>query len=202
MLAVEREFSAAIYCLYFIDCLHWLKPGQVALTRKMNGGWKRWEYREVSFTLLGRMPVFSNPFDLRPGWILFDAEPPLPETESAELIDSILNKQLPRRAFLLEISVLAALNLLVLLPGIVLEGSLRSLWLAPALLMAFTHVVIAFEVFDQAKQWRKSDRSSFWQEYLPLLLNPIGALRCADMLSRGVFAVVPRGNVPIAPSQG
>jgi hypothetical protein len=200
MLAVEREFSAAIYCLYLVDCLHWLKPGQAALTRRITGGWKRWEHREESFTLLGRMPVFANVFDLRPGWIVGDAQSLLPENLSAQEIDDFLDKQFPRWKFLLDLSILAALNLLVLLPGLLIDGSLAVLWPAPALLL-FTHAAIAIEVFAQSKKWRAADKAGFWREYFSMLLNPVAALRCGDLLLEFSVRAESGGASPPSPPQ-
>ena len=40
MLIVERELAAVVYLLYAMDCVHWLKPGQVAMTRAISQGWR------------------------------------------------------------------------------------------------------------------------------------------------------------------
>lgn len=187
MLAIERELSAAIYLLYAIDCVHWLKPGQVSLTRSLNCGWKRWEFREEGFTLLGFAPVIVNPIDIRPGWVVSTVHR-LPVGEAYPLLmNDFLDKLMPDRAALTAVTILSGVNLLVLLPALLITGHLEAYWEFPFVLLLVAQILILTEVYLQAERWRTKDTWNFWREFIPLLLNPIAALRSGDVLCKGLF---------------
>jgi hypothetical protein len=187
MLAIERELVAAVYVLYAADCVHWLKPGQGCAARGLTGGWKRREYREDSFTLLGRMPVAANPLDLRPGWIVYSLKAAGGDVVRPESIDEFIQKSMPNRGLLTALAAIAGVNLLVLLPAALATGLLGLLWTGLALTVLATHLGIAVEFYLQARWWRAADSGQFWREYVPLLLNPLAALRAGDVLCRALF---------------
>jgi hypothetical protein len=188
MLAIEREFVAVIYALYGFDCLHWLKPGQTAYTRRLNNEWKKWANEDGAFTLLGRMPVVTNPFELRPGWIVLDAERPSAAV-SAKSTSKFLQDAMPHWQILAALCAMGAMNLLVLLPAIVVLGLLERGWVVPCVNMLVIHFGIVYEVYRQGGKWRSADSGGFWREYIALLLNPIAALRSGDLLCRSLFGL-------------
>ena len=184
MITIERELTTAIYVLYAMDCLHWLKPGQTALTRQLTGGWRVSEYKEESFTFLGRMPVLANPIDLRPGWAVYNFNASSFTTES---IEQFLEKSMPDRRYLTAISILAGLNLLVVFPWLLISGLLGIYFRAPVTLLTVMHLLIGFEVYAQGRVWRTQKQGEFWREFISLLLNPVAALRSGDVLCQALF---------------
>ncbi len=186
MQAVDQELTAVIYILYAIDCIHWLKPGQAAMTRGLFGGWSKWEHRPDGFTLLGFAPAVANPLDLRPGWFVFRARNLAAGKVSAQSIESFLNRSMPRHA-LVVVAIAAAINLLVLIPALLLAGLFGRYWLVPTVLAALLHGLLAILVYRQSAPWRQADCGAFWREYIALMLNPLAALRAGDMLGNGLY---------------
>jgi hypothetical protein len=184
MLSTERELAFAIYALYALECTHWLKQGQAAMTLRWNGTWKRHEATSESYTLAGRMPVIVNPIDFRPAYIAVQPNQPLSIIDKAT--GRLISERLPKLGLLTGFSVLGALNLLVFLPALLLTGSLGAWWQLIVALLIATQFGIAAEVFEGAKAWRVADRASFWREFAALILNPIAALRGGDMLLSGL----------------
>jgi hypothetical protein len=184
MLTVEREFALAIYVLYAADCIHWLKPGQMALTRRLRGGWRPQPFRSDSYTLLGRMPVFVNPIDFRPSYLAGSVE----ELRALEPgIRDLAARYSSDAAILILLSVMDAVNLLIFLPALLLTGYLPALWRIPAAITLFTQLGVAFELFTQGTTWRRERPGDFWPQFVSLLLNPLAALRSGDVLLRGMF---------------
>jgi hypothetical protein len=184
MLTVEGELTALIYTLYAIDCVHWLKPGHMAVTRRFAGGWKAHRFRDDSYTLLGRMPVFVNPIDFRPSYL----SGPVDEMEQSEqLIPDQILQLAPDTRVLTVISWIGAINLLIFLPALLMTGYLAAWWRMPLSLALCTQVCTAFEVYEQSAGWRRARGSDFWQQLTSLLLNPLAALRSGDVLLKGLF---------------
>ncbi len=181
MLPIERELAAAIWVLYFIDCVHWLKPGQVAFTRGGRKTWKRHPYREEAFTLLNRMPVAVNPLDFRPSFVVVSAAE---ESRTQIRLERTPRRNLSPSYSLLPISYLAALNLLILVPLLLLKGWFEFTWKIPAATLLATHTCILLEVFLGMRKPRRSAPGAFWPEFVALLLNPVGALRACDLFSK------------------
>jgi hypothetical protein len=180
MLPIERELAIAIWVLYSIDCVHWLKPGEIAFTRARRGAWKRRAYREEAFTLLGRMPVAVNPLDLRPGLIVVSATK---DSFTQAGLERRARRDLKRRYSLVAVSYVAAANLLLLVPALLLNGWFEFAWKVPVTTLAATHAFILIEVFFGMGPRRRRSPGSFWPEFIALLLNPVGALRAADLFS-------------------
>jgi hypothetical protein len=183
MLTVEREFALAIYVLYAVDCIHWLKPGQMALTRRLFGGWRPQPFRNDSYTLLGRMPVFVNPIDFRPSYLAGSVEQ---LSALAPGVHDPAARYSPDAAILTVLSVVNAVNLLVFLPALLLTGYLPALWRIPAGITLFTQLAVASELFTQGTAWRKERPGDFWPQFVSLFLNPLAALRSGDVLLRGM----------------
>jgi hypothetical protein len=189
MLPIERELAVAIWALYSIDCVHWLKPGEVAFTRGRGKTWKNHPYREEAFTLLGRMPVIVNPLDLRPGLVVVSAAE---ESRTQARLEGAARRDLKRRFALVAISYIAAVNLLVLVPALLLKGWFEFAWKVPAASLLATHACILLEVLFGMRKWRRQAPGAFWPEFIALLLNPVGALRASDLFSKRLMATAPR----------
>jgi len=182
MPAIELELLIAIYALYLFDCLHWLKPGEAAFMRRFNGEWQRKSCHPEAYTLLGRMPILRNPFDLRPGWLIS----PAPDSPAPQL-NRFIEESLPHRRMLTALLTLSAFNLLILLPTVIALNILQTSWRLVATLILITHITVAVEFIAQSTHWRRTDPKSFWREFLAILLNPINALRSADTLCSHLF---------------
>jgi hypothetical protein len=194
MLAINLELTAVIYALYAIDCIHWLAPGQTAFTRRINGEWKRWPYQEESFTLLGKMPVVVNPFDVRPGWIVLNAPLDTKAGRPEESIAWFFEKLMPNGNLLTAVSLIAGFNLLILLPALALTGFLVGLWQIPVGILIATQTILVIEFYSQSKLWRIRDSNGFWREFLSMVLNPIAAVRCSDVLCRALYSIYQPGS--------
>jgi hypothetical protein len=183
-MTIELELASAIYVLYALDCIHWLKPGQMALTRRLKSGWRIQHFCDGSYTLLGRMPVFANPIDLRPSFLAANIED-LGHLESTT--PDVVKRCVPESRAITALSRLSAVNLLLFLPVLLLTGYLGAWWRLTVCVLLFTQVGLAFEVFEQGTAWRHEHPTDFWQQFLSLLLNPLAALRSGDVLLRGMF---------------
>ena len=82
---------------------------------------------------------------------------------------------------------LSAINLLVFLPVLLFTGNLSALWRIPFSIALFMQISIAVEFFEQGKAWRRTFSADFWQQFVPILVNPLAALRSNDVLLRGYF---------------
>ena len=182
MLIVERELAAVVYLLYAMDCIHWLKPGQVAMTRTLTQGWRTHACTTGSYTLLGRKPIVVQPFDLRPGFLILPDG--LPAADRPRFLKKLLRRQLEDIGIITFFSWLGALNLLLLLPALLAANVFERWWHIPTILAAAVHAAIGIEVFFQAAPWRRAYPGNFWEQFVPLLLNPIAALRSGDILLR------------------
>jgi len=187
MLTVERELTFVLYALYMVECVHWLEQGEGAVTRKLDGTWRVHEFGADAYTLLGRMPVIVNPIDLRPSY----ARVQLTVTDmfSCAAVDRLLETKLPEVGILTAISIFNALNLLVLLPLFLRIGFIPVWWEIWAGSATFAHVALGVEFFLQGRDWRRSNSGEFWREFLSILLNPVAALRCGDVLLRGISKI-------------
>jgi hypothetical protein len=183
-MTIEREFASAIFFLYALDCVHWLKPGQMALTRRLKGGWRTQPFCDDSYTLLGRMPAFVNPIDFRPSFLAGTIEE-LGDQEST--IPDLVNACVPAAKVLTMLAGLSAINLLLFLPILLLTGFLAVWWPVSVCILLLTQFGLTFKVFEQGTEWRQEHPIDFWQHFLSLLLNPLAALRSGDVLLRGMF---------------
>jgi hypothetical protein len=184
MMTVELELASVIYTLYALDCVHWLKPGEIAVIRRFNRGWKSRLYSEASYTLLGRMPVLANPIDFRPSFLAASSN----ELEPiAQTIPDLIRRSMPDAVVLASFAWLGAINLLVFLPVLLITGSLSALWRIPLSVALFIQICIAVEFFEQGKAWRRTCSADFWQQFVSIMVNPLAALRSNDVLLRGYF---------------
>lgn len=178
-MSIDQELAAAIYVLYAIDCIHWLKSGQTAMTRRVAGGWKTHVFRDDSFMLLGRMPVFVNPFDFRPSYlagVMGQESATEPPAEHSAI------ENIPDTRLLTALSIFGAANLFIFLPALLLSGSLPAWWPLPLWIAISAHVGLGCELFDLGTGWRRTAPQDFWREYASILLNPVAALRSGDIV--------------------
>jgi hypothetical protein len=185
MLTVEGELTVAIYFLYFIDCIHWLKPGEIALTRSWGGYWKTHSFQDDSYTLLGRMPVFVNPIDLRPSFVSGSVTD-LGQFEGK--IAELVPRCAPDTKIITLLTSIGAANLLGFLPILLVSGYFGAWWRIPLCLALSIQFCLAFEIYEQGAPWRAVRRGDFWQHFISIALNPLAALRSGDMLLKGLFA--------------
>ena len=69
--------------------------------------------------------------------------------------------------------------------GFQFTGNLSALWRIPFSIALFMQISIAVEFFEQGKAWRRTFSADFWQQFVPILVNPLAALRSNDVLLRG-----------------
>jgi hypothetical protein len=126
------------------------------------------------------MPVWVNPFDPRPSF----ARVPLSESAKvrAQDLEKSLKENFPGIGSLTLLCTIGSMNLLVMFPAILITGFFPIPWRIPLAIAASVQIAICIEVFLQGVHWRQIDRNGFWRQYLPLLLNPIAALRSGDVL--------------------
>jgi len=183
-LTVEIELTGVIYALYLIDCIHWLKPGEAALTRRWRGKWKRRSVQDDSYTLLGRMPVLVNPVDLRPSFIS-GSETEIDRFERS--IADVVSQRAPDSVIISVLTFLGAVNLLIIVPASLVSGYFEVLWRGSASIALFVQVFLAIEIYEQCAVWRVYRRGDFWQQFVSLTLNPLAALRSGDVLLKGLY---------------
>ena len=184
MLTVESEFAIAIYILYLIDCVHWLKPGEMALTRGWRNSWRTHLFQDDSYTLLGYMPVFVNPVDLRPAFVCGPASKLEPLRQR---MPAFVRSCVPNAKVVTFFSFIVAANLMCFLPILLLTGYLGAWWRVSLCVALSIQVSLAFEIYRQGARWRSLKRGDFWQHFIPLVLNPLAALRCGDALLVGLL---------------
>ena len=194
MLTVEREFTIAIYLVYTIDCIHWLKPGEMAVTRCFWGGWRSHVFGDDSYTLLGRMPVFVNPFDFRPSYLATGVEE---RWTVGGRFQDIADEYTQKASTLTVFSTLGAINLLGFLPLILLLGYLPTWWRSTLAIAAGTQLVLTCELYRQGGAWRRQQPGDFWTQFVSISLNPLAALRSGDVLLRGMFRAQKHSSPPV-----
>jgi hypothetical protein len=187
MTSSERNFLVVLYALYIWECIYWLLPGEVSFTRSH----KHWVMRKVtslSFTLLGRAPLFRNPASFRAGLIVCK-----PKSRDATNLppERRLQAQLRwverRSKFLHLSSTISGFYLLVLLPAIVASGFFLPFWKLLAALLMILHGFVIADFFAATHLWRSTDRNSYFQTLVAISLNPLAAIRSADLLSKWAF---------------
>jgi purine-cytosine permease-like protein len=84
-------------------------------------------------------------------------------------------------------SSISGFYLLVLLPAIVVSGFFLPFWKLLAALFVIFHGLVIAEFFAATRLWRSTDRNSYFQTLIAISLNPLAAIRSADLLSKWVF---------------
>jgi hypothetical protein len=172
MISPQQELIILIYVLYFLECIHWLRPGEVAQVRSVLGKWKSVMHRPGSYTLLGRMPCLQAPWFPDVGYFLGKSE------NRAQV------QQDSPGSTVLEYLVLAQMFLLLgVIPIIIWRGFIVALWgYLVSLLMLFHIAIIA--IFARAYRKILPLTSDGVGIIISLALNPLAALRCMDRIAK------------------
>lgn len=186
MFSSERALIAAVYTIYLFECLHWIRPEEIAATRKLLGGWHHWEVSDLSFTLLGRLPVLTNPLEFRAGFVRVIKRPDLTNV-GRNLSDLWLNNLFSFGQLLPLYCAAGGLLFLVMLPAVVELGWLSMSWKPLLATVASFHTLIMIEFIRKGSSWRAEEPGLFWNSFASLCLNPLAALRAGDVLSENIF---------------
>jgi hypothetical protein len=186
MISPERNLIYAVYALYLFDCIRWIKPGEVALTRAFWTGWKVWKVDDLSFTLLGRVPVFINPVNFRPGFIRMTGTSAKDWSTKGDLAGSEFDFSCPSSKLFTSCCVCGAFQSLVVLPLLLQSGWFSVFWKPLIILIGLTHTAILAGFLRNGFEWMVKEPRSFWRAFLGVFLNPISALRAGDLLSENI----------------
>jgi hypothetical protein len=187
MISSERQLILAVYVIYLVECLHWLSPGEVVITRKITGGWRRRKVTLLSFTLLGSAPLFLNPIDFRGGLVRVARQ-----EERGNVLtrsDKGPNRACSFGALLPVFCGCGAVLFLVVLPVLAASGWLPSSWIYLVSAALSVHVLIVLEFFDRGRFWRTTEPRSFWKSFASLCLNPLAAVRAGDVLFENTYRI-------------
>jgi len=162
------------------------EPGAIALTATAASGWKKTEITELTYTLLGRAPVLRNPFLFTPGLIIAatTSGKHLSAVELATQVKAIRKQT----RLLLFASTVSAIMFLVVLPAIVKLGLISFYWKPLLIALALAHFFAMGSFFYSTPEWRKQDSASYRPTIFSLALNPLAALRSADLYSKWRFS--------------
>ncbi len=186
MISPDGELVCVVYALYLFDCIHWIRIGEVAATRGFWTGWKFWKMDDLSFTLLGRMPVLVNPIDFRPGFVRLGSA----LAQDCETFVNMSDQDSDHiRGFSHSLTLCCGCGgvlFLVALPLIVQSGWLSFLWKPLLLMIGIMHTAIVAEFVRNSSEWRIIEPRTFWRTLVAVSLNPISALRAGDVLSENI----------------
>lgn len=199
MIFPDHELILVIYGLYAFECLHWLQPKYVAFVRNWTGRWSAVEYDDSSFTLLGRKPYFVNPLPFSPGLIVCSwtrngegevqphsaSAPSILQEGTSEITEEGIERLASLSSPVLSIlTSLLATYLLLILPYIALRGYLPLVWRILVFELVTLHfgVLLAWWQVCVGAAHRIPPRA-WWPKFMPLLLNPVAAIRAGDTLA-------------------
>jgi hypothetical protein len=176
------ELLAVLYLLYAMECIKWLAPGEQVFTRKSANGWAEHRPDEMSYKLLGRMPLLVDPLLFRPGFLRVKGSVP-----QARLRERALRRTAHRLNNLWITDLLCRLQAMLLLlyvPAVVALHRLSAMWplLLGAILTNHVLLMVAFYI-----ALRRFGCSRMLAAIGPLLLNPLGATRAMEALSQVIF---------------
>ena len=170
----ETLLVGALWGTYLLACIHWVAPGQVAMVRASPGVWEPRTIQPASYTLLGRMPVLSNPLRTRANVVLF---------EQAKLVSIPHHVWLEAEQKTEELSFVCSLQavfLLVVVPWITLKGLLEFLWGPLLILLVGLHLAVLAEFWTATFNGQK--RSGYPAALTAIAINPVGACRAAEVV--------------------
>jgi hypothetical protein len=183
---IEIAALAAIFVLYLHQCIYWVGPGEIGYTR-IKHSWKPHDPALSRLTIHGFLPVLSDPFLLRPGFLRSDAI-----TLAPELTDYALRRgaaSLKKLWVARQICRVQALLLLVAVPCLIALHLFT--WIGPefCLLALTVHGAILLALSQELPRTR---RVSMFQVARPLLFNPFRAVRLMDTIAELRFRDVMR----------
>lgn len=185
MTRTEVELMSLIYGLYGYECIHWLKPQELAFTRSSTKTWKTWKSSQLSFTLLGFRPCLVNVLPSLAGFAkCHDTE----LTEASAL--AILRKidRIGRRPInLLNLAAsIEALIFLVIIPLTISAQRLRTSWIPLLTLTLLSHAATVILFWRNTRSGQK-DNHVLLKDLLSICLNPLSATRSGDLLTQRTF---------------
>jgi hypothetical protein len=177
----EQWLISTIWGIYLLGCLHWVGPGEVAYVGDRSGKWISNSVLHTSYTLLGRMPVLRNPMSTYAGFAIVKGRSldSTPVMVSEALTRGVRN----RTRILAIVSAALGIYMLIVLPAFIVMGLLPRVWLQLLLGMAALQSSVLLEFWVCTRFWRRSERASYVQVLLSISLNPLGAVRSADLIS-------------------
>lgn len=176
---------AAVYGVYLLDCLVWLKPGDTAITRDAKG-WRTHTVAPLSFTLAGHQPLFADPFLIRPGIIR-------PSAAATPRVLQRVAHRLDRQWILLFLCRAQAVVLLVYLPLLLWMHRLIAAWPVYLGMLLLLHVLIC--IFA-ARALRTASAAKRGTTIASLAVNPVGATRIFTPLTQALYEQAARSSKP------
>jgi hypothetical protein len=183
MTQTETSLIAVIYLIYLHDCVYWLSPDEVAMTRSSSTSWRPNAATALSFTLLGKRPLLVDPFLIRPGFVRLKLlSLPVPNRTNKAL--RALATRLDRW-WILELQCqVQAMLLLFFLPAVIWTHRLAYGWKFFMLALLISHFLLCLSLWLAMRRCAVSKPFSL---AAPFVLNPLGATRIIDALSQSLF---------------
>jgi hypothetical protein len=185
MTRTETELISLIYGLYVYECIHWLKPQELAFTRSSTKTWKTWKSSQLSFTLLGLRPCLVNVLPTLAGFARCrDAE--MTEARALAVLRKI-DRVGRRPAKLLNLAAsIEAVIFLVIIPLTISAQRLRTSWI-PLLTLALLSHTATVTLFWRITRSAQRDKLVFLKDLLSICLNPLSATRSGDLSTQRTF---------------
>jgi hypothetical protein len=187
MIRTDLWLVALVFAFYLFECLRFLKPNEVAYTGVLTSDPRRWGYQPSSYTLFGRHLCLVNPILVGAGVAVFrDIDPIAELTYSGTRLRAALRLIGPSVQWLSVLCSAMGLVLFVALPVVVCLHLLQRLWapLLTEILLLHTATCILF--IRELRRWQRGAVARL-STSLAVLLNPLGAIRCVDVLSQSLF---------------
>lgn len=175
MTHAELTLLAAVYFVYLVDCLVWLKPGETAYTRTASG-WRAHTVERLSFTLAGRRPILADPLLLCPGFLR-------PSTTPSPRTLSRITHRLNTQWMLLLLCRAQAILLLLYLPLLLWMHRLVAAWPFYIGMLLLLHILICIMA---ARALRSASAANRGTIIASLVVNPVGATRIFTPLSQSL----------------
>ena len=185
MTGPELELLAALYLLYFYECLYWVRPDEQALTRisgEDGGAWRVHPLTRQSFTMLGRRAVLVDPLLLQPGFIRTEVTPGV-DAEGVAMLRRVAADITDFSLLATQCRIQAAL-LLVVLPILLVTHHLTPRWPEYAGVLLFSHALLCRFLWRALGVLPLGIRGKVFG---PALLNPLGATRVLDPLAQALY---------------
>jgi hypothetical protein len=192
MIRTDLWLVALVFALYLLECLRFLKPSEVAYTGALTGKPRRWGYQPSSYTLLGRHLCLANPVLVGTGIVVFrDRDPIADPFYSGARFRAALRLIYPSVQWLWALCSAMGLFLFVAFPLVVYLHLLQRLWMPLLAEVLLLHAAICVIFIRELRRWQR-DAGSRLSASLAVLLNPLGAIRCVDVLSQALFEELSR----------
>lgn len=175
-----------LYGFYALSCLHWIGLEQVAVVWNRKFEWSEKIVGPNSYTLLKRMPLLRNPLSTRPGIAIL----PIMELGKAKLVRAKLRGISYRTRSLAVVAGISGIYLLLFLPVFIYLGLLPLLWKPLSVIMLSLHSLVVIEFIACTRMWRRRDSATFISALISVCLNPVAAIRSADVVCGWKLSVI------------